>query len=161
MWAAGAALVGAVLWALLTATLAPIADGESWNQLATLWSVRFRWGLYFGGFVGVVAAVPYTIVLGGWLAACEHWPQIEGSALKQGLACVGLSLPFTLFICVTFAGPSELQDWGRALQALPWVGISAAGGILFPRLTIRPLRRSANRAAAEPRVAAGQAAPGR
>jgi len=154
LWAAGASAVGTVLWALLTATVAPVVDGEPWRQIADLWTVRI-WGyIYFGGFVALLAAVPHTVLFGGWLTACEIWPRIEGSTFRRVLACLVLALPFTAFMFNSYAGQpfGMAPSWGTALRALPWVAISAAGGILCTRLMIRQLREFPNGTAAEPGV---------
>ncbi len=142
LWALFAAVVATALWALFTATLAPLVSGEAPHALARFWTTRVKLAVYFGGFIALLAVLPYALLLAIWLKVRSRVPSLEQTPLRVALTSFILTLPVTLVVFGSYAAPTHGLGpfWGSAFAALPWVLLSAWGGILLPRLLVPALR---------------------
>ena len=142
LWALLAAVAATVLWALFTATLAPLVSGESLHTLATSWTTRAKLGIYFGGAIALLAVIPYSLLLALWLAVRRRRPGLEQTPLRVTITSSVLSLPLTFVVFGSYAAPTYTLGpfWKEAFATLPWVLLSAWGGILIPRAMVPALR---------------------
>src|SRR5258705_257544 len=98
MWAGLAALVGTLVWAANLATIAPVLEGDNLEMLATLFVPRLWTASMFGGFVALLAALPYLFIFMGWQSLVRRKPQLERTRIRLTLSCLLLSLPLVAVV---------------------------------------------------------------
>src|SRR5512135_480805 len=95
LWSLLTAVSGTVIWVFIGTTLFPVLEGEPMPEFLELWVVRAWASAYFGGFIAVLAFVPYVFVFSGWLYLVRWFPGLERTRLRALGGAVVISTPFT------------------------------------------------------------------
>ena len=96
-------VAGAVYVPIVAVTLI-LPDSADVRSLTTMVSIGFVLGLAFGGLAGVVAGVPYAIVVGGLSAVSRH--EVANAWVTRVLGGMAAAFGVALFCLATFDDPT-------------------------------------------------------
>ena len=136
-WSVLSALCGTLAWSVLSAIVAFAEYPRPASAIVGLWA-----GVLFGGFIALVAVLPYWALFIAWGAFVTRNPALEANAKHVIRAAFAMAVPLAIVVFFSFLDPGNPNGpfWHEALVGGPMTLLSTWVGILLPRITVRSLQ---------------------